>query len=202
MPSELTYRLYRVRDRLVRHLPRKPERGFLPEDEFIARTVEEQQMTFTLFWDPKTHDFDARDHWRIPSDPNGSHNPKGNVAVVGVFFYSPKAKLHLFEQKRVLNPLSCAITRRQWRIILSPLIIRDAFWCWLPNICDAYGDDSWRIYSCVGWSCHQQKFMKPSEYDYVLGPNVCATRRDVKEKEWIGTSLLKDIISTRSDVSA
>lgn len=202
MSSQLTYRLQRIRRRLIETMPMKPEHGFLPEDEFVSRTVEEQQLLYKLFWDPKTHAFDSKDHFRIPQYGKRRINPSGNVAVVGVFFWSPKTQLHIFEAKRVLNPLSCAITRYQWRIVLRPLILRDAYWCWLPNICDAFDDDSWRVFSCVGWSCHAQKFYKPSEYDYVLGPNVCAIRRDVEEKEWTGISLLKGIISTRSGASA
>jgi hypothetical protein len=198
MSSTLTKRLYAVRYRLIETMPTKPQRGYLPQDEFVARTVEEQQLIYKLFWDPATHTFDRKDHYRISPYGRAKVNPKGNVAVIGIFFYSPRTKFHLFEVKRVLNPLSCSITRMQWRIILAPLILRDAYWCWLPGICDAYEDDSWRIQTCIGWSCHFQKFYKPSEYDYVLGPDVCAIRRDVEEETWIGTSLLKDISSTRS----
>lgn len=202
MPSQLTKTLYRLRRRLIQTMPTRPEKGMLPLDEFIARTPEEMQMNFDLFWNPRTHAYDPEDNWRLPADPAGSMNPSGNVAVVGCWFISTRERLQLFDAKRILNPLSCNITRKQWRIILHPLIVRDANWCWLPGIIDAHeGDASWRLHSCIGWSCHQQKFYKPNEWDYVLGPNVCALRRDVKEKEWTGISILSDITSTRSGLN-
>ncbi len=179
-------------------MPAKPAKGFLPLDEFEAKTVQEQQLLFKKFWDPSTHNYDS-DNWRLSTDPKAPLNPRGNTAIVGVFFASKKQRLHIFEQKRLFNPLGTSITRKQWRIILRPLLWRDANWCWLPAIMDAYGSDDWCLYNCVGWNCYDEMIYQPKVGDMIMGPGVCKPRIDYKGREWIGALLLQDIITGQSN---
>lgn len=184
-------------------MPRLPLKGFLPHDEFEAKTVDEQKLLFNMFWNPERgHKYDPLDHWRLSPHPHDSLNPHGNVAVLGVFFSNPQTNAHLFQQKRILCPLSIAITRYQWRVILEPLILRDAMWCWLPGIIEAYQDDAWKLHNVVGWNCYEEKFYTPRSGDMILGPDICMPRSEYKAQEWIGTSLLQDIISPLSSLDA
>lgn len=183
-------------------MPTRPEAGFLPLDEFEAKTIAEQKLLFKMFWDPATHEYDPLDQWRLSTGTKQPKNPRGNSAIVGVFFASKQARMHIFEQKRVFNPLGTSITRKQWRIILKALIWRDALWAWLPPIIEAYGDPDWQLHSCVGWNCYDERIYTPKKGDFIVGPGVCMQRENYKGREWIGSLLLQDIITGQSNEPA
>lgn len=195
MRDDLTRRLWKLRERLLATNPTRPESGMLPLDEYEAKTIDEQRLLFDMFWNPETHAYDPEDFWRESSDPTAAKNPRGNSVILGVFFVNDETQQHLFEQKRLFNPLGVSITRVQWRIILSPLLQRDANWCWLPSIIKAHANGDWRLFSCCGWNCYDELIYKRKRGDWVVGPTLNMPAADYKGKEWTGTYLLRDLIT-------
>lgn len=178
MPHDNTARLLRrYREHLLKYAPTAPVEGMMRPDEYRMRSIEEQQLLYDRFFDPK--------HCRIEDDgfiwQRENNHPIGNMATIYLWFVDQEDDGKLIDIRHIFSPLTRALSREQWSIFLDVSIVCHVYWQWLPSIIKTFNSDTWTFHGCIGWNLYNQKVFPIEEFTS-LNPE--------PKREWIGTYLL------------
>jgi hypothetical protein len=175
-----------------------PEPGWTAEEEFTKPAPEEMQWLFDNAW--------SKDRWRYRADGSqisknrASERHSGNHLRCGI--YLTHGSEMIFDQREILSPLSCALTRAHWRTLISAgLIKRHVNWVWLPAAMRAYPEYKWSFGGIYGWSITHQNIKSIRDLEksaFVITPDGCFSERDywkAQASKWKSTSIYADIIA-------